>query len=183
MKIVIAITGASGAIYARQLIEMLLGCDVVEQIAIIVSRRGGEVMAFEGEKVEDNPRIVFFDNDDMFSPVASGSADYDAMVVVPCSMGTLARIATGVSVDLISRAADVMLKERRKLILVTREAPLSLIHIENMGAVTRASGVVIPASPSFYSMPEDVEALCRTVTERIISQLGIDTARYKWQGK
>lgn len=183
MKVVVAITGASGAIYARQLIEMLLGCDVVSQIAVVVSRRGGEVMAFEGEKIEDNGRIVFFDNDDMFSPVASGSADYDAMVVVPCSMGSLARIATGVSVDLISRAADVMLKERRKLILVTREAPLSLIHIENMAFVTRAGAVIIPASPSFYSIPKDIEALCRTVTERVISQLGIDTVRYKWQGK
>jgi len=127
-------------------------------------------------------KITLFNNDDMFVSVASGSSDYDAMVLVPCSMGSLALIAQGVSSDLISRAGDVMLKERKKILFVVRETPLSLIHLRNMVAVTEAGGIIVPASPSMYSHPENIEELCNTVTERIMQLLKIDTERYKWGG-
>ena len=116
----------------------------------------------------------------MFASVASGSAAWDAMVVVPSSVGTLGRVASGVSQTLIERAADVMLKERRQLIFVLRETPLSLIHLRNMVTVTEAGAIVLPASPSFYSNPQTIEEACNTVTERVISLLGITSQRYQW---
>jgi 4-hydroxy-3-polyprenylbenzoate decarboxylase len=116
----------------------------------------------------------------MFAAPASGSAGWDAMVVVPCSVGSLGRIASGVSGDLIARAADVMLKERRPLILVVRETPLNLIHIRNMATLAEAGAVVLPAAPSFYSAPADMEALCATVTDRVVSLLGLGEPAYKW---
>ena len=119
----------------------------------------------------------------MFDAAASGSADYDAMVVIPCSMGSLGRIASGVSTDLVCRAADVMLKERRRLILCTRETPLSLIHIKNMERVTLAGGIILPASPSFYSRPSSLEELCDTVVERVLAHLGVDAPHFQWIGK
>jgi 4-hydroxy-3-polyprenylbenzoate decarboxylase len=121
-----------------------------------------------------------FSNDDMFASPASGSAAWDAMVVVPCSMGCVGRIASGVSSDLIARAADVMLKEGRTLIVVPRETPLGLIHLRNLTTLAEAGAVVMPASPSFYSRPEEIEAVCATVVERIMARLGIDTPRYEW---
>ena len=129
-----------------------------------------------------DPRVEVFDNGDMFASVASGSAVWDAMAVVPCSMGTLGRIASGASDSLITRAADVMLKERRPLALVVRETPLNLIHLRNMVTVTEAGGVVLPASPSFYSRPGSVEELCSTVSQRVAAILGVDTPKYEWQG-
>lgn len=131
----------------------------------------------------EDPRIRIFDNDDLFAPPASGSADYDAMAVVPCSVGTLGRIACGVSQSLIERAADVMLKERRRLVLVVRETPLSLIHLRNMTALTEAGAVVLPASPGFYARPSSVEELCRSVAERVTALLGISGPRYRWTGE
>ena len=131
----------------------------------------------------EDPRIRIFDNDDLFAPPASGSADYDAMAVVPCSVGTLGRIACGVSQSLIERAADVMLKERRRLVLVVRETPLSLIHLRNMTALTEAGAVVLPASPGFYARPSSVEELCRSVAERVTALLGIFGPRYRWTGE
>jgi 4-hydroxy-3-polyprenylbenzoate decarboxylase len=127
-----------------------------------------------------NAKIERFDNDDMFASPASGSARWDAMVVVPCSMGCVGRIASGVSGDLIARAADVMLKEGRTLIVVPRETPLGLIHLRNLTTLAEAGAVVLPASPSFYSHPETLEAVCATVTDRILSRLGIDAPRYEW---
>lgn len=184
MRVIVAVTGASGSIYAVQLIDSLLKSAQVDEVAIIRSRCGEEVMEFEGQELTIcDPRITTFDNDDMFSAVASGSAGYDAMVVVPCSMGSLSRISMGTSSDLISRAADVMLKERRQLILVTREAPLSLIHLRNMVTVTESGGVVLPASPSFYSHPEGIEELCMTVTERVMQMLRVDAPHYQWGRK
>ena len=181
MRIIVAITGASGSIYARQLVESILKSEQVKEVALVVSRCGVEVMKYEeSEILMGDPRIVVFDNDDMFSPVASGSAGYDTMVVVPCSMGTLSRIAMGISSDLISRAADVMLKERKRLILVTRETPLSLIHLRNMVSVTESGGIVLPASPSFYSHPTDVEEVCLTVTERVVQLMEIDASHFQW---
>ena len=120
---------------------------------------------------------------DMTAPFASGSSGFDAMVIVPCSGGAIGRIATGVSVDLVGRAADVMLKERRKLICVLRESPYSLVLTRNMVTVTEAGGVILPASPSFYSHPKDRTALLDTVTARILDQLGIDNDLMKrWSG-
>lgn len=180
MKILVAVTAASGAIYARQLIDLLLASPLAEQVGVVRSSHAGEVARREGVALPDDPRIVRFANDDLFAPPASGSARWDAMAICPCTVGTLGRIASGAAQTLIERAADVMLKERRRLVLVVRETPLSLIHLRNMVALTEAGAVVLPASPSFYSRPGDIEALCRTVTERTASLLGIETPRYEW---
>ena len=176
----VAITAASGAIYARQLLERLVVDERVERIALIYSANARAVVAHEGVDIPSSPKICEYDNEDMFASVASGSARWDAMVVVPSSVGTVGRVASGVSQTLIERAADVMLKERRRLIFVVRETPYSLIHLRNMTTLTEAGAVILPASPSFYSKPEDIESLCHTVTERIIALLGIESAHYEW---
>lgn len=183
MRIIVAITAASGSIYARLTIERLLRCSNISEIALIYSTHAKEVVAFERVNIPSDSRIKEFDNEDMFAPVASGSARYDAMVIVPCSAGTLARAACGVSQSLLERAADVMLKERRRVIFVLRESPLSLIHIRNMATLTEAGGTILPASPSFYSHPQSIDELCMTTVERIIAQLGIDSSSYEWRGR
>ena len=180
MKVVVAITAASGAIYARQLLEMLIESAEVERIAVIYSANARAVVAHEGETMPCSEKIEVFENDNMFASPASGSARWDAMVVVPSSVGTIGRVASGVSQTLIERAADVMLKERRRLIFVVRETPYSLIHLRNMTTLTEAGAVILPATPSFYSLPQDIEALCRTVTERITAMLGLSGNRYEW---
>ncbi len=180
MKIVVAITAASGAIYARQLLTALIASEEVERVALVYSTNARAVAAHEGEEMPSSPKIEEYDNGDMFSPIASGSARWDAMVVVPSSVGTIARVASGVSQTLIERAADVMLKERRRLVFVVRETPYSLIHLRNMTTLTEAGAVILPATPSFYSLPQDVEALCQTVTERVVAMLGIESERYEW---
>lgn len=180
MKIIVAVTGASGAIYARQCLERLLQCNDVEQIALIMSRRGEEVAHYEGITLPQDQRIVRYFVDDMFAPTASGSARYDAMIIVPASMGTIGRIASGVSLSLIERSADVMLKERRRLICVVRETPYSLIHLRNMTTLTEAGAIILPASPSFYSHPCTIEELAATVTERVLTHAGIDLPHYQW---
>jgi 4-hydroxy-3-polyprenylbenzoate decarboxylase len=166
-------------------LEGLVAADV-ERIGLIVSRRGEEVAEWERVALptdghnERGGRIERFDVDDMFASPASGSARWDAMVIVPCSMGCVGRIAAGVSGDLIARAADVMLKEGRTLIVVPRETPMNLIHLRNLVTLAEAGAVVMPASPSFYSHPDSLEAACRTVTERILARLGVDSSRYEW---
>ena len=180
MNIIVAINAASGAIYARQLLSRLIAEEKVERIAVIYSSNAHKVVEYEGVQIPSSPKIVEYDNNDMFASVASGSARWDAMVIVPSSVGTVARVASGVSGTLIERAADVMLKERRRLIFVVRETPYSLIHLRNMVTLTEAGAVVLPASPSFYSRPQDIDALCLTVTERILSQLGIEGGGYVW---
>ena len=117
------------------------------------------------------------------APFASGSSSYSALIICPCSMGTLGRIAAGISNDLITRAADVMLKERRKLILLTRDTPLNYVHIKNMETVTLAGGIICPASPSFYSRPKNFEELARTVTNRAVSLAGLEIKSFKWNEK
>jgi len=171
MKLVVAVGGASGSAYAKRLLDLLAGARDVE-VGLCFSRSGRQVWQHE---IGGEPSYPFrtWALDDFRAPFASGSAGWDAMVVVPCSGGGLARIAHGISDDLIGRAADVMLKERRKLVLVMRETPLSLVHLENMLAVTRAGAVVLPASPSFYSKPAGVEALVDTVVGRVLDQLGL----------
>jgi 4-hydroxy-3-polyprenylbenzoate decarboxylase len=173
MKLVVAVGGASGSVYARRLLDVLAASRSPDlEVALCFSQSGQEVWRHE---IGDPPQYPFklWGLRDFRAPFASGSAGWQAMVVIPCSTGGLARMAHGISDDLIGRAADVMLKERRKLVLVVRESPLSLVHLENMAAITRAGAVVLPASPSFYSRPETIEALLDTVIGRVLDQLGL----------
>ena len=179
MNVVVAVTAASGALYARLLLEHLLRAPGVERIALVCSARAGEVAAWEGVELPVCGRIERFDNEDLFASPASGSAPWHAMAVVPCSVGTAGRIAAGVSQTLLERAADVMLKERRRLVLVVRETPLSLVHLRNLVALTEAGAVVLPAAPSFYGRPQSGEALCTTVVERTVALLGIEQPHYE----
>ena len=181
-KIIVAITGASGSIYAKVLLEKLVTLkDQIDSVGIVMSDNAKDVWKFElGDTSFDNLPFKIYNKSDFFAPFASGSAKYESMVICPCSMGTMARIATGISNDLTTRAADVILKERRKLILVTRDTPLSLIHIENMRTVTLAGGIILPASPSFYSKPQSFEDLAATVVDRIIDQIGLTQDTYRW---
>ena len=180
MNIIVAITGASGAIYARECLELLLANSSVERIALICSSNAEGVIAHEGVTLPEHERIERYSNDDMWSSVASGSARWDAMIVVPASMGSIGRIASGVSQSLIERAADVMLKERRRLVLVVREAPYSLIHLRNMTTITEAGGIIIPASPSFYFNTKDIESLTLTVSTRAVELLGLEVTHQHW---
>lgn len=180
-KIIVAVTGASGAIYGRQAVERLTQVKEIDEIALIFSENGRKVMEYERENIPaTDPRIKVYGNDDMFAAPASGSSGYDAMVIVPCTAGSAGRIAAGISCDLIGRAADVMLKERRPLILVLRETPLGTIHLRNLAALSECGAVVMPASPSFYSHPSGIEELCSTVTDRIIKLLGLPSSGFRW---
>lgn len=185
MKIVVGITGASGSIYARTLIESLRAHADVE-IATVLSRSAPEVWTHEiGGDLREwlaSKNVAQFEGRNYSAPFASGSAKWDAMIVVPCSMSALARIAHGISDDLLARAADVMIKERKKLILVARETPLSEIHLMNMLTVTRAGAMVLPATPSFYKRPETIDDVVRTVTARMLDHLGIDDPKAKRWG-
>lgn len=180
MKLILAVTAASGAVYARQTAERLAALDCVESVALVCSALAPQVMAHEGVVLPDHPKFVRYDNGDLFAPPASGSARYDAMIVVPCSVGTAGRIAAGVSQTLIERAADVMLKERRRLILVVRETPLSLIHLRNLTTLAECGAVVLPAAPSFYAHPCDIGSLCASVTERIVALVCPSAGRFEW---
>ena len=185
-KVVIAVTAASGAIYARQLITRLSQNDLsaqLETVSLVFSKHAGEVWKHEiGEFEPSYLPFKVFDIQDFRAPFASGSAKYDTMIICPCTMGTLGRIANGISDDLISRAADVMLKEKRKLILVPRETPLSLIHINNMKTVIEAGGIMCPASPSFYNRPATIEELINTVISRVLDLAGFETQSFQWPG-
>jgi len=182
-KIVVAVTGASGSIYAQVLLNKLSQMqDQIEDTGVVFSDNAGDVWSYElgNRNFEKLPFKVFGKNDFM-APFASGSARFETMIVCPCSMGTLARIAHGISNDLITRAADVILKERRKLILVTRDTPLNLIHIENMRTITLAGGIIAPASPSFYSRPDSLEKLAETVIDRVLDLAGFEHVTYRWR--
>lgn len=180
-KIVVAVTGASGSIYAKNLLQKLSSVEGI-QTAVVMSTNAKEVWHHE---LNDNSyldyNVKMFDLRDYNAPFASGSSSYEALVVCPCSMGTLGRIAHGISDTLITRTADVMLKERRKLICVVRDTPYNLIHIQNMEKVTLAGGIICPASPSFYSMPTSLDDVAGTVVDRVLSLLDIETKRYKWR--
>jgi 4-hydroxy-3-polyprenylbenzoate decarboxylase len=181
-KIVIAITGASGAIYAKLLLDKLQQLnDQIAEVGIVMSDNARQVWQFELDNEEyKNYPFHFYDKTDFNAPFASGSAKYDTMVIIPCSMGTLGRIAGGISNDLTTRAADVILKERRKLILVARDMPLNLIHIRNMQTVTEAGGIICPAVPSYYSKPKTVEEVALTVVDRVIDLIGLENQSYRW---
>ena len=179
-KIAIGITGASGSIYAKVLLEKLKAIQDIE-LALVMSDNAKDVWKFELQN-EDylNLNIKMYSAKDYFAPFASGSSSFEALVIVPCSMGTLGRIANGMSDNLITRAADVMLKERRKLICMVRDTPYNLIHIENMRKVTEAGGIICPASPSFYSLPKSFDELAATVVDRVIGLLGLSINTYRW---
>lgn len=181
-KIVVAITGASGAVYAKVLLDKLSRAQSqCEEVGVVMSNNAKEIWQTElGNDDYKHYPFRYFDKYDFSAPFASGSAKYNAMIVVPCSMGTLGRIAHGVSDDLVTRAADVMLKERRKLILAVRDTPYSLIHIKNMELVTLAGGIICPATPSFYSVPKTIEDVAATVVDRMLDLAGIDVKTFRW---
>ena len=220
-KIIVAITGASGAIYAVKLLERLRGLPAAgtvqgglisgpagqnpgqsihlqgqagrshqvperpAEVAVILTGNAEEIMLYEtGAGYTPSGTEKLWNNKDFNAPFASGSSSYDTMIVCPASMGMLGRIAHGVSDDLITRAADVILKERRRLILVPRETPYSLIHINNMKLLTEAGAVICPATPSFYSRPETIDELVMTVIDRVLTlaEFSIDTFRWNEEG-
>jgi len=181
-RIVVAVTGASGAIYARQLLQKLeKAAAQTEQVAIVMTENARTV--WETELGTDDYKALPFKTytqQDFMAPFASGSGRYDTMVICPCSMGTLGRVAGGMSNDLITRAADVVLKERRKLICVVRETPYNVIHIKNMLTVSEAGGIICPATPSFYSVPKNMEDVAATVVDRVLDLIGIQQDTYRW---
>ena len=181
-KIVVAVTGASGVIYAKLLIEKLKQLNAPpKEIAVIFSASAKKIWIDEtGSAFEATPPAKEYCNDSFFAPFASGSSTYDTMIICPASMGTIGRIANGTSDNLIARAADVMLKERRKLIITPRETPYNLIHIENFKTLTLAGAVICPASPSFYSAPQTINDLAMTVVDRIIDLAGFENNSFRW---
>ena len=181
-KIVVAVTGASGAIYASLLFKKLREIkNQLDEVAVIFSSNARDIWDYElKEEFDATFPLRVYEKDDFYAPFASGSSDFDSMIICPCSMGNLGRIANGVSDDLITRAADVILKEKRKLILVPRETPFSLIHIENMKTITLAGGIICPAIPSFYSKPETIEQAALTVVERILKLSGFHIDSFQW---
>ncbi|GET32858.1 aromatic acid decarboxylase [Prolixibacter bellariivorans] len=184
-KLVVAITGASGSIYAATLLKKLESIkDQIESCGVVMSSNARDIWSYELNSEPPTLEYPFleYQKSNFYAPFASGSAGYDAMLIVPCSMGTLGRIAAGVSDDLVTRAADVMLKERKKLIVVPRETPYSLIHLQNMTRLTEAGAIICPASPSFYSRPETLEEAASTVINRVIDLAGLKLDSYRWPG-
>lgn len=181
-KIVIAVTGASGSIYAKVLFDRLIELkDQWSQVGVVMSDNAKMVWEYELENHDyQNYPFHFFSKNDFMAPFASGSGQFTSMIIAPCSMGTLGRIAGGISDDLVTRAADVILKERRKLILMVRDTPYNLIHIRNMETVTLAGGIICPATPSFYSKPRNFEALAATVVDRALDLTGLELKSYRW---
>jgi len=182
MKIIVAIGGSSGSIYAKILLDRLkVIANQTEAIGVVMSDNAIYNWKLEiGPWSKDEYPFTFYNKMDFMAPFASGSAKYEVMLVCPCSMGLLGRIAAGISTDLTTRAADVILKERRKLIVVTREMPLSLIHIRNMETVTLAGGIICPATPSFYGKPSTIEEVAGTVIDRVLDLSGLDWKSYRW---
>lgn len=173
-RIVVGITGASGAPYARRLLQVLGRRDDAE-IGVCVSQTAPEVWAVEcGGDLRETVTQPIWGVRDYKAPFASGSAGWHAMAIVPCSMGTAGRIAHGISDTLLTRAADVMLKERRTLIVVPRETPLGLVHLENLLQLARLGAVVLPAMPSFYGRPASLDDAIDTVVARVLDHLGLD---------
>lgn len=182
-KIVVAITGASGSVYAKVLLDKLttfLSPQILD-LSVVMSNNAKDVWQYElSNQSFENYKVNFYTKHDFRAPFASGSAKYDAIVIVPCSMGTMGRIANGISDDLLTRAADVQLKEKRKLIMVIRDTPYNLIHINNMKTIAEAGGIICPASPSFYSQPQNFEELAATVVDRVIDLIGLENKTYRW---
>lgn len=180
MKIVVAIGGASGAIYSKILLDKLMIMPGHE-VSLVMSENAEINWKLENSNDPiENYTFRRFGKNDFNAPFASGSGKYDAMIVCPCSAGLLGRIANGISDDLITRAADVMLKERKKLVLILRETPLNLIHIRNMERLTLAGGIICPAVPSFYSSSNSIEAIVATVSYRALELIGLNTGSFSW---
>ena len=181
-KIVIAITGASGSVYPKLLLDKLFRIkEQWSELSIVMTENARLVWETELENKDfAKYDAKFYTQNDFMAPFASGSGKYNIMIVAPCSMGTLGRIATGISADLITRAADVILKERRRLICVVRETPYNLIHLQNMEKVTIAGGVICPATPSFYSKPKTIEEAVATVVDRVIDLAGLNIDTFRW---
>jgi 4-hydroxy-3-polyprenylbenzoate decarboxylase len=184
MKLVVAVSGASGAPYAKRLLDFLAAQGPAHGVSVdlVFTQTGKQIWK---QEIGAEPRYPFavWKNQDFTAPFASGSALYDGMVVIPCSAGALARIAYGMSMDLVGRAADVMLKERKKLVLVLRETPVSLVHARAMTQVIEAGAFVMPASPSFYSGPKTIAQLVDTVVARVLDRLGLPNDLMKrWDG-
>ena len=184
INLLVAITGASGAVYAKRMLERLEALkEQAEHIAVVFSGSGEDVWRFELDNDPAALPYTRYANNDFFTPPASGSGGVNTMIIIPCTMGTMASIAHGLADDLISRAADVILKERRKLILVPREMPYNLIHIRNMEQLTLAGGIICPASPSFYNKPETIEELTDTVVNKVLQLAGFVFPSPAWGGK
>lgn len=181
VRLVVAITGASGSLYARRLLYHLehIAQHQPLEVGVVLSANAADVWRFELNEPLNIP-FKIYDRTDFTAPFASGSARYRHMVIVPCSMGTLGRIAHGLSDDLTTRAADVILKERRQLICVIRDTPLNVMHIENMLRLTQAGGIILPAAPSFYSRPQNFDELADTVIHRVLDLMGLPVDSYRW---
>ncbi|TXT55964.1 MAG: Flavin prenyltransferase UbiX [Candidatus Thorarchaeota archaeon] len=182
-RILVCLTGASGAIYGVKLIQTL--SQRGHEVQLIVSKWGHETLSHEtGLSVEDLKKYaeVVYDETDLTAGPASGSYHLDAMAIVPCSMKTLAGIANGYADNLVGRAADCALKERRPLVIVPRETPLNLIHIRNMERVTEAGAILLPASPAFWHKPENIDQLVDSIVDRIIPHLGLSRTEIEWTG-
>ena len=181
-KIVVAITGASGSIYPKVLLDKLMAIkDQWSELSVILTENAKEIWKTElGNEDYNHYPLKFYTQQDFMAPFASGSGQYNCMIIIPCSMGTLGRIAGGISNDLISRSADVILNERRKLICVARDTPYSLIHIRNMETITLAGGIICPATPSFYSKPKTLEDVAATVVDRVLDLAGLQINSFRW---
>ena len=181
-KIVIAVTGASGSVYVKKLLEALAAIpDQWSEIGVVMTTNAKEVWQTElGDDSFSKYPFRQWTQQDFHAPFASGSGRYDTMIIIPCSMGTMGRIANGISNDLITRAADVILKERRKLICVVRDTPYNLVHIRNMETITLAGGIICPATPSFYSRPTTIEEVAATVTDRVLDLAGFSINTFRW---
>lgn len=182
MKIAIGIGGSSGSLYAKVLLDKLQQLEAhTEAVGVVMSDNAKFNWEYElGNRDFEKYPFHFYDKKDFMAPFASGSAQYGAVIICPCSMGVMGRIAAGISNDLITRAADVALKERRKLILVPRDTPYNLIHINNMKTITEAGGIICPATPSFYSRPTTFEELAATVVDRVLDLAGFNLKSYRW---
>lgn len=181
-RIVVGITGASGSVYARVLLEKLLTIKSQwEKVAVVMSDNARTVWKYElGDASYESYPFDYYTKTDFEAPFASGSGRYDTVILIPCSMGMLGRIAHGISDDLPTRAADVALKERRRLIVVPRETPYNLIHLENMVRLAQAGAIICPASPSFYSRPAGFDELAATVVDRVLHLAGFSLDSYQW---
>ncbi|MEZ4742540.1 MAG: flavin prenyltransferase UbiX [Bdellovibrionota bacterium] len=195
-RIIVGITGASGSIYAERLIDALL--QVIDRVYLVVTSTGQKVIQHELKiqnerfslvdalvtKAVAHEKLRIFSNDDMFAPIASGSAAASQMIILPCSMGTMSRVASGQSTNLLERAADVMLKQSRPLVICPRESPLNRIHLTNMLALSDAGATIMPAMPCFYDKPKSIEALVDTVVGRVLDFCDIENGLFKrWNSR
>lgn len=181
-KVIVAITGASGSLYAKILLDKLMQLrGSWDALDMVMTENAKEVWKTElGNEDYKKYDIRIFEKNDFNAPFASGSGQYNTMIIIPCSMGTLGRIAAGISNDLITRAADVVLKERRKLICVPRDTPYNLIHIRSMETITLAGGIICPATPSFYSRPKTIDEVAATVVDRVLDLAGFQVKTFRW---